>query len=143
MLLNNLFNQLENSGEARSEFLENRLSPEAIGAASFSKKYIFYFITCFYRYRFISIYGGGNPFLNYRSSGLETNLLTGNPTVALGQKAVGAIRSTGKSIIDDEYDFSKADAYKWLRILPYQNMLGIRNVMQYMIDESDLPRKSK
>tara|TARA_R100000700_G_scaffold14725_1_gene20680 strand:+ start:1550 stop:4831 length:3282 start_codon:yes stop_codon:yes gene_type:complete len=129
------------TGEARSEFLENRLSPEAIGAATFQRNTFSTLIPAFLD---TGLYlAGGNPFLNYRSSGLETNLLTGNPTVALGQKAVGAIRSTGKSIIDDEYDFSKADAYKWLRILPYQNMLGIRNVMQYMIDESDLPRKSK
>ena len=83
-----------------------------------------------------------DPFLNYRTSGLETNLWTGNPTVALLEKAAGAIRSTGKSVIDDDYDFSKRDAYKWLRILPYQNMLGVRNVLQYMIDKNDLPRTS-
>ena len=62
--------------------------------------------------------------------------------MALLEKAAGAIRSTGKSVIDDDYDFSKRDAYKWLRILPYQNMLGVRNVLQYMIDKNDLPRTS-
>ena len=40
------------------------------------------------------------------------------------------------AIFDDQYDFSKSDANKWLRILPYQNMLGIKNVMQYLIDAS-------
>jgi hypothetical protein len=128
-------------GETREEFLERRLSPEAIGAATFQRNT---FSTLIPAILDTGLYlGGADPFLNYRSSGLETNLVTGNPTYALGEKVTGAIRSTGKAIIDDEYDFSKADAYKWLRILPYQNMLGIRNVMQYMIDESDLPSKSK
>ena len=86
---------------------------------------------------------GVDPFLNYRSSGLETNIWTGNPTISLIEKTTGAIRSTGKAIIDDEYDFSKKDAKNILRIMPYQNMLGWSNFTQHMIDESDLPYYSE
>ena len=127
-------------GEAREEFIKNRLTPEAIGSATFQRNTFSTIIPAFVD---TGLYlGGADPFLNYRTSGLETNLWTGNPTVALLEKAAGAIRSTGKSVIDDDYDFSKRDAYKWLRILPYQNMLGVRNVLQYMIDKNDLPRTS-
>ena len=83
--------------------------------------------------------GGSEPLFNYRSSGLEINLVTGNPTYRLIEKGGGALVGVTQSMLDDEYDFSKRDAYKWLRIAPYQNMLGIRNVLQYMIDDSDLP----
>ena len=82
-------------------------------------------------------------YLNYRSSGLETNIVTGNPTYSLMQNIGRAASSTGKAVFDDEYDFSKKDAYKWLRIAPYQNMLGVRNILQYMIGDSNLPDTSK
>jgi hypothetical protein len=125
----------------REEFLEERLSPEAIAGATFQRNTYSTLIpgildTGLY-------YSGNDTMFNYRASGLETNLWTGNPTWSLLEKATGAIRSTGKAVFDDEYDFSKRDAYKWLRILPYQNMLGVRNMLQYMIDESDLPSTSK
>ena len=127
-------------GEAREDFIKNRLSLEAIGRATFQRNTFSTIIPAFVD---TGLYlGGGDPFLNYRTSGLETNLWTGNPTVALLEKAAGALRSTGKAVLDDDYDFSKRDAYKWLRILPYQNMLGVRNVLQYMIDKNDLPRTS-
>ena len=129
------------TGEERDDFLERRLSPEAIGGATFQRNTYSTLLPAFIDTG--AYLSGVDPFLNYRSSGLETNIWTGNPTISLIEKTTGAIRSTGKAIIDDEYDFSKRDAYKWLRIAPYQNMLGIRNVLQYMIDDSDLPSTSK
>jgi len=129
------------TGEERDDFLERRLSPEAIGGATFQRNTYSTLLPAFIDTG--AYLSGADPFLNYRSSGLETNIWTGNPTISLIEKTTGAIRSTGKAIIDDEYDFSKRDAYKWLRIAPYQNMLGIRNVLQYMIDDSDLPSTSK
>jgi len=129
------------TGEERDDFLERRLSPEAIGGATFQRNTYSTLLPAFIDTG--AYLSGADPFLNYRSSGLETNVWTGNPTISLIEKTTGAIRSTGKAIIDDEYDFSKRDAYKWLRIAPYQNMLGIRNVLQYMIDDSDLPSTSK
>jgi len=128
------------TGEEKDDFLQERLSPEAIGGATFQRNT---YSTLIPAVMDMALYYSGNDTMfNYRSSGLETNLWTGNPTYSLLQKTGGAIRSTGKAVFDDEYDFSKRDAYKWLRILPYQNMLGVRNVLQYMIDESDLPRTS-
>ena len=129
------------TGEERDDFLERRLSPEAIGGATFQRNTYSTLLPAFIDTG--AYLSGFDPFLNYRSSGLETNIWTGNPTISLIEKTTGAIRSTGRAIVDDEYDFSKRDAYKWLRIAPYQNMLGIRNVLQYMIDDSDLPSTSK
>ena len=80
---------------------------------------------------------------NYRSSGLEINLVTGNPSYRLAEKGLGALQSIGTAIADDEYDFSKQSLYKLKAIAPYQNMLGITNILQYLIDDSDLPDKPK
>ena len=129
------------TGTEREEFLEDRLSLKSIGGATFQRNTYSTLIPAVFDTT--NHFLGGNTYFNYRSSGLEINLLTGNPTYSLLEKAGGAVIGTAKSIRDDEYDFSKRDAYKWLRIAPYQNMLGIRNVLQYMIDESDLPKTSK
>jgi len=85
---------------------------------------------------------GVEPMFNYRSSGLDINLYTGNPTYRLLDKGWGAIKGIGTAAVDDEYDFSKQSAYKIKAILPFQNMLGVTNILQYMIDESDLPKTS-
>ena len=129
------------TGAERDEFFEDRLSAEAIGRATFQRNTYSTLIPAFVdtgAYLF-----GFDPFLNYRSSGLETNIVTGNPTYSLIQNIGRAASSTGKAVFDDEYDFSKKDAYKWLRIAPYQNMLGVRNILQYMIGDSNLPDTSK
>ncbi len=129
------------SKDEKEKYLEENLSIESIGKAAFQRST---FSTLIPAILDTGLYiTGNNPQFNYRSSGLETNLITGNPTYALGEKIVGAIRSTGKAIIDDEYDFSKRDAYKWKSIMMYQNMIGFTNILQYMIDESDLPSTSK
>jgi hypothetical protein len=86
---------------------------------------------------------GIEPMFNYRSSGLDINLVTGNPSYRLIEKGWGAVKGIGTAIADDEYDFSKQSLYKIKAILPFQNMLGVTNILQYMIDESDLPSKSK
>jgi len=129
------------TGTEREDFLEDRLSLEAIGGATFQRNTFSSLLPAFIDTTLH--YTGQDMMFNYRSSGLETNLWTGNPTWSLLENAGRAIRGTGKAITDDEYDFSKRDAYKWLRIAPYQNMLGIRNVLQYLIDDSDLPSTSK
>ena len=129
------------TGEEREEFIENRLSLEAIGGATFQRNTFSSLLPAVIDTTLH--YTGQDMMFNYRSSGLETNLWTGNPTWSLLGNAGKAVRGAGQAITDDEYDFSKRDAYKWLRIAPYQNMLGIRNVLQYMIDDSDLPSTSK
>jgi hypothetical protein len=127
--------------QQKEDFLEKQLDPLAIGRAAFQRST---YSTIFPSLIDAGAYlGGFNPLFNYRTTGLDANIITGNPTYSLFVNASNAVRNTGKAIFDDQYDFSKSDANKWLRILPYQNMLGIKNVMQYLIDGSDLPEKSK
>jgi len=129
---------LGKSKDEREEYLEKYLDPVEIGRAAFQRSTystILPTIVDTLRDPF-----GFEPLFNYRSSGLDINLLTGNPTVRLIEKGYGAITGALTATVDDEYDFSKQDAYRLKSILPYQNMLGITNILQYMIDESDLPK---
>jgi len=129
------------SKSKREEFLEKRLSPRAIGRATFQRSTYSTLLPAVFDTG--AFYLGQDPWFNYRSSGLDINLWTGNPTYSLAEKLLGrsgALRGIARSILDDEYDFSKRDAYKLKSVLPYQNMVGITNILQFMIDESDLPR---
>ena len=129
------------SPQEKKEFLEKRLSIGSIGKASFQRSTYSTLLPTFadtFRDPF-----GAEPLFNYRSSGLEVNVITGNPSYRLITKGWGAISDIGTSIADDEFDFSKQSLYKLKAIAPFQNMLGITNILQYMIDESDLPDKSK
>ena len=130
------------SKDEREDFLEKRLTPESIGKAAFQRSTFSTLLPSFIDTGLFI--GGQDPYFNYRTTGLDTNIITGNPTYnLLIDKLGGAINNTGKAIFDDDYDFSKRDAYKWKAIAPFQNMIGITNILQFMIDESDLPSTSK
>ncbi len=129
------------SPEEKQDFLDKRLSYLSIGSAAFQRSTYSTLLPTFIDT--IRDPFGGEPLFNYRSSGLEINLVTGNPTYRLFEKGYGAVKSIGTAIADDEYDFSKQSLYKLKAIAPYQNMLGITNILQYLIDDSDLPDKPK
>ena len=129
------------SPEEKQDFLDKRLSYLSIGSAAFQRSTYSTLLPTFIDT--IRDPFGADPLFNYRSSGLEINLVTGNPTYRLFEKGYGALKSIGTAIADDEYDFSKQSLYKLKAIGPYQNMLGITNILQYLIDDSDLPDKPK
>ena len=78
---------------------------------------------------------------NTRSSGQEMNLITGNPTYDLGEKVLGIGGSVIKSLFNSDYDFSKQDLNRIMRILPYQNLYGINQLLNFLRDNSGLPDK--
>jgi hypothetical protein len=80
---------------------------------------------------------------NTRSSGQEMNLITGNPTYDLGEKVMGIGGSVLKSLFNSDYDFSKQDLNRIMRILPYQNLYGVNQLINFMRDNSGLPDKGK
>ena len=129
------------SPEEKQDFLDKRLSYLSIGSAAFQRSTYSTLLPTFIDT--IRDPFGAEPLFNYRSSGLDINLVTGNPTYRLFEKGYGAVKSIGTAIADDEYDFSKQSLYKLKAIGPYQNMLGFTNILQYLIDNSDLPDKPK
>ena len=77
---------------------------------------------------------------NYRTSGLEVNLWTGNPTYDL----LGGVAKTLSSVMKSsrgDYSFSRTDLNRMMRLLPFQNLYGINNILNFIRDESGLPLK--
>jgi hypothetical protein len=77
---------------------------------------------------------------NTRSSGLEINLINGNPTYDLVSGGVNVLGSFLKSMRSD-YNFSQVDARRIVRLFAFQNMFGVNNILNLFIDKSGLPAK--
>ena len=75
------------SPEEKQEFLDKRLSYLSIGSAAFQRSTYSTLLPAFIDTGRDPI-GGAEPLFNYRSSGLEINLVTGNPTYRLFEKGL-------------------------------------------------------
>ena len=78
---------------------------------------------------------------NTRSSGQEMNLITGNPTYDLIFGKFFPILGSGLKATRSDYEFSKNDLNRIMRILPYQNLYGINQLLNFIKDNSGLPDK--
>ena len=123
------------------EFREERLSPAEIGLSSFQ------------RAGFASLIPGAvdtiaplTPMLDEgifrygRSSGLATDFITGNPTIDFLDSLHGSIRGLASAPMRDDYDFSQNDFRNLWTALALNNVTGIRNVGNVLME--DLPRES-
>ena len=78
---------------------------------------------------------------NTRSSGQEMNLITGNPTYDLVFGKLMPTLGAGLKSMRSDYEFSKNDFNRLMRILPYQNLYGINQLLNFIKDNSGLPDK--
>ena len=86
---------------------------------------------------------GADPFFHYRSSGLDSNIITGNPTYDLiFNKAYKGVSGTAKSTWDKDYEFSQSQYNDLTQLLLFQNALGIQNVIK-KIGSSTLPKNPR
>ena len=85
---------------------------------------------------------GFSQFFHYRSTGLDSNVITGNPTYHMlwTKFASGAVPSTFKSMHDKDYDFSQKQYNDWTQLFVLQNAFGIQNVIR-KFGETNLPKR--
>ena len=82
---------------------------------------------------------GVDPLFDQRTSGLSSNIVTGNPTYDFLFNGVAQVPGEiAETIREGELD--QTTARTLTKLLPYQNALGIRNVLQLWYDQ--LPRDS-
>ena len=79
---------------------------------------------------------------NTRSSGQEMNLITGNPTYDLIGK-IFQVAGSGLKATRSDYNFSKQDLNRIMRLFPYQNLYGINQFLNFVRDHSGLPDKGQ
>ena len=124
----------------KEEFLKERLSPVEIGKAAFQRSS--------YASLFPSLIDSGMPFFGEdplfsygRTTGLATGLLSGIPSVQLIDTAYKGVQGVSRALLNDEYQVSAAQGRALRSLVPYQNAIGIKNVMNKMFE--DLPESAR
>ena len=138
------FNTLGMGDRQRKEYLEKRLGKDGdyskLGLAAFQRTGWSSLIPA-YADIFTSQMAPEYRF-NTRSSGLEVNLITGNPTYDLLSSGADVMGSFLKATRDN-YSFSKIDARRLTRLIAFQNSFGISNILNLFIDKSPLPDEGR
>ena len=113
----------------QKEFYERRLNPETIAKAGFQRA-AFASLLPIGANLLGSLYTD-NPIFGYRTSGLDTNIITGNPTYSLiFQKLIPTLKSVSQSTFNPERTFSQADGNKAIGILPLYNLIGLQQFLR-------------
>ena len=126
--------------EDKAEYLEERLSPDAIAAATFARS------------THSSIFPGAidmglaafdvDPvFGPVKNTGMDTAALFHNPTLDLLDNVADAVGGTARAIVDPDFDFSQQQFRSLARTLPFANAVGIQNLLN--IAGQAFPQSSK
>lgn len=70
-------------------------------------------------------YSTGTRFFDTRTSGLGSDIITGNPTYGLFRNAGRAVGGAAQSALRGDRQFDETDAAAIRRLLPFQNVLGM------------------
>jgi len=85
---------------------------------------------------------GEDPLFAYgRSTGLASNLFRGIPLVDLVDNASKAVVGGSRALFNDEYQWSRGQQRALNSLAPFQNAMGIKNVMNLTLE--GLPTNSK
>ena len=124
----------------KREFLDERLSPLEIGKAAFQRSS--------WASLFPALIDTGMPFFGEdpmfsygRTTGLATGFLSGIPSVQLIDTAYKGVQGVSRALLNDEYQVSQAQGRALKSLIPFQNAVGIKNVMNKMFE--DLPESAK
>ena len=131
------------SDKEKRERKKERLSFPAIAKASFERSSYAAFLPGSFD-QVVSFYDPQLQQFNYRSSGLETNFLTGNPTFQLLLGPVGLeakAKSLTQSGLNPDIQMTRGKARSLLTALPFANAIGVQNAIRIATD--DLPTKSR
>jgi len=84
---------------------------------------------------------GHEGVFDQRSSGLDQNIVTGNPTVALGNRVLKTIGGVGAAVTRSDYNYSQQDLRNLQYSLPGANMFIMQDL--WNIAGSTLPARSE
>ncbi|MET0079666.1 MAG: hypothetical protein ABW119_14475, partial [Candidatus Thiodiazotropha lotti] len=125
--------------EDQDKYLKKRLSAEAVAKASFTQSS---WSTLLPMTIDSALYPTGvDPLFSYRSTGLQQNPISGNPSVDLVfNKVPEAVSGVTKAAIHDDYDYSQKDFRQLKSALPTGNLPGVEQMLNAI--SSVLPKRS-
>jgi len=124
----------------REKFLEERLSASEIGKAAFARS-TWAAILPGMTDTFLKTIGEDQMFGYTRSTGLASNFFNGIPTVDFINKASDVVSGGFRAALNEEYQWSQGQQRALNSLAPYNNAIGIKNILNKMM--MDLPDKAK
>lgn len=124
----------------RNKFLRERLSLEEVGKAAFSRSTWAALLPT----GIDAVYWatGQEPAFSYkRSTGLATGLVAGNPVFDLLDTTGKVLQGGSRALLNPDYVWSRSQQRALNSILPLQNAIGIKNVLNMMVE--GLPERAK
>ena len=116
----------------KEEFLKERLSVDAIAKASFQRSS--------WASLFPALVDTGamfytdDPVFAYRSTGLDTNLIGGVPSVQLISKGLSSAQAASRALLNPDKQFSQGQQRALNTLVPFQNAIGIKNALNKLVD---------
>ena len=124
----------------KNKFLDERLSIEELGKAAFQR--------AGWASLFPALidtgmsFAGEDPYFAYgRSTGLASGVLRGIPLVDLVDNVGKVIYGGSRAMFNDEYQWSRGQQRAFNSLVPFQNAIGIKNVLNKTME--GLPRNAK
>ena len=117
----------------RSEFLEERLNPLEIAKSSFQRSSYASLIPAAVDTG--AMFLTTEPVFAYgRTTGLASNAISGIPTVDLANKAFKASTGLTRQLFNPDLQWSQSHQRAANSLLPLQNALGIKNVLNLLVE---------
>ena len=116
----------------KEEFLKERLSAEAVGKAAFQRSSWASLFPALVDTG--AMFYSDDPFFAYRSTGLDTNLIGGVPSVQLISKGLGSAQAASRALLNPDKQFSQGQQRALNTLVPFQNAIGIKNALNKLVD---------
>ena len=85
---------------------------------------------------------GEDPLFSYgRTTGLATGIISGIPAIQLLDTGLKGVQGVSRAVLNDEYQMSQSQGRALRSLVPFQNAIGIKNVMNKMFE--DLPESAR
>tara|TARA_S200002703_G_scaffold27105_2_gene23229 strand:+ start:34 stop:3264 length:3231 start_codon:yes stop_codon:yes gene_type:complete len=116
----------------KEEFLKERLSAEAVAKASFQRSSWASLFPALVDTG--AMFYADDPVFAYRSTGLDTNLIGGVPSVQLISKGLGSAQAASRALLNPDKQFSQGQQRALNTLVPFQNAIGIKNALNKLVD---------
>lgn len=124
----------------KEQFLRERLSAEEIGKAAFQRSSWAALLPG--SWDTLMWATGQEPVFAYkRTTGLATSFIAGNPVFDLLDTAGTAVRGGARAAFNEEYQWSRGQQRALNSLLPFQNAIGIKNMLNTMVE--GLPEQAR
>jgi len=126
--------------EDKAEFLKERLSVQKIGENAFARSsWAALFPSAADTLAWAT---GYEPIFSYkRSTGLATGFLSGAPIINQLDTMGKVFQGGGRALLNPDYQWSRGQQRALNSLLPFQNAIGIKNILNQMVE--GLPEQAK